>query len=177
MDFLQQILLILLLVGISAFFSVAEISVAASRKSRLAVLAEDGNEGAARVLALQARPGPFFTLVQIGLNAVAIMGGIVGEGAFSPWLAGALVPLVPAAYVDTLAFALSFMVVTSLFILFADLMPKRLGMAAPERLAMAVAAPMGVLIRWLRPLLWLYNEAADLLFRLLGVATTRNDTV
>jgi CBS domain containing-hemolysin-like protein len=45
MDFLQQILLILLLVGISAFFSVAEISVAASRKSRLAVLAEDGNEG------------------------------------------------------------------------------------------------------------------------------------
>lgn len=177
MDFFQQILLILLLVGISAFFSIAEISVAASRKSRLAVLAENGSEGAARVLALQARPGPFFTLVQIGLNAVAIMGGIVGEGAFSPWLTGVLAPLVPAAYLDTLAFALSFMVVTSLFILFADLMPKRLGMAAPERMAMAVAAPMSVLIRWLRPLLWLYNEAADLLFRLLGVATTRNDTV
>ena len=33
---------------------------------------------AARVLALQAQPGPFFTLVQIGLNAVAIMGGLIG---------------------------------------------------------------------------------------------------
>ena len=45
----------------------------------------------------------------------------------SPVAGGRCSPLVPAAYVDTLAFALSFVVVTSLFILFADLMPKRLG--------------------------------------------------
>lgn len=177
MGFTQQILLIVLLVAISAFFSVSEISVAASRKSRLAVLAENGDEGAARVLALQARPGPFFTLVQIGLNGVAIMGGIVGEGAFSPWLTEFLGPMLPAAYLDSVAFTLSFVLVTSLFILFADLMPKRLSMASPERLASAIAGPMTLLIRWLQPLLWLYNGAADLLFRLLGVPTARNDTV
>lgn len=177
MGFTQQILLIVLLVGISAFFSVSEISVAASRKSRLAVLAESGDEGAARVLALQARPGPFFTLVQIGLNGVAIMGGIVGEGAFSPWLVEFLGPMLPEAYLDSVAFTLSFVLVTSLFILFADLMPKRLSMASPERLASAIAGPMILLIRWLQPLLWLYNGAADLLFRLLGVPTARNDTV
>ncbi|MBN9695639.1 MAG: HlyC/CorC family transporter [Zoogloea sp.] len=177
MDFTQQLLVILILVAVSAFFSVSEISVAASRKSRLAVLAENGDEGAARVLALQARPGPFFTLVQIGLNGVAIMGGIVGEGAFSPWLTGALAPWLPAAYLDSVAFALSFALVTSLFILFADLMPKRLSMASPERLAIAIAGPMILLIGWLKPLLWLYNGAADLLFRLLGVPTARNDTV
>ncbi|NML24843.1 hemolysin family protein [Zoogloea dura] len=177
MGFTQQILLIVLLVGISAFFSVSEISVAASRKSRLAVLAESGDEGAARVLALQARPGPFFTLVQIGLNGVAIMGGIVGEGAFSPWLTEFLGPMLPEAYLDSVAFTLSFVLVTSLFILFADLMPKRLSMASPERLASAIAGPMILLIRWLQPLLWLYNGAADLLFRLLGVPTARNDTV
>ena len=78
------------------------------------------------------------------------MGGIVGEGVFSPWLEGALAHWAPAAYVDTLAFALSFVVVTSLFILFADLMPKRLGMAAPERLAMAVAAPAKNSSAWSR---------------------------
>ncbi|MDD2667327.1 hemolysin family protein, partial [Zoogloea sp.] len=177
MDFFQNMLLIALLVAISAFFSVSEISVAASRKARLAVLADEGDAAAVRVLALQAQPGPFFTLVQIGLNAVAIMGGIVGEGAFSPWLTGVLQPLLPARHLDTVAFVLSFTLVTSLFILFADLMPKRLGMAAPERMAMAVAGPMGFLIRWLRPLLWLYNEAANLMFRLLGLPTARNETV
>lgn len=177
MDVLQNMLLIALLVAISAFFSVSEISVAASRKARLSVLADEGNGAAARVLALQAQPGPFFTLVQIGLNAVAIMGGIVGEGAFSPWLTGVLAPLVPAPHLETAAFVSSFTLVTSLFILFADLMPKRLGMASPERMAMAVAGPMGFLIRWLRPLLWLYNEAANLMFRVLGLPTARNETV
>lgn len=177
MGIVQQILLMLLLVGISAFFSLSEISIAASRKARLSVLADEGHPAAARVLALQAQPGPFFTLVQIGLNAVAIMGGIVGDEAFSPWLATLLRPLVPAEHLDTLAFALSFTLVTSLFILFADLMPKRLGMAAPEKLAMAVAGPMSFLIRWLRPILWIYNEAANGLFRLLGLPTVRNDTM
>lgn len=177
MDLLENLLLIGVLVAISAFFAVSEISIAASRPVRLSVLAEEGHAAAARVLALQAQPGPFFTLVQIGLNAVAIMGGIVGEGVFSPWLTTALTPLLPDTYLETVAFALSFTGVTSLFILFADLMPKRLGMASPERLAMTVSGPMSLLIRWLRPLLWFYNSAADLLFRLLGVPTTRNETV
>ncbi|MBS0346702.1 MAG: HlyC/CorC family transporter [Proteobacteria bacterium] len=174
---LENLLLIGLLVAISAFFAVSEISIAASRPVRLTVLAEEGHAAAARVLALQSQPGPFFTLVQIGLNAVAIMGGIVGEGVFSPWLTTVLAPLLSETYLETVAFALSFTGVTSLFILFADLMPKRLGMASPERLAMAVSGPMSLLIRWLRPLLWFYNSAADLLFRLLGVPTTRNETV
>ncbi|MBS0368668.1 MAG: HlyC/CorC family transporter [Proteobacteria bacterium] len=174
---LENLLLIGVLVAISAFFAVSEISIAASRPVRLSVLAEEGHAAAARVLALQAQPGPFFTLVQIGLNAVAIMGGIVGEGVFSPWLTAVLAPLLSETYLETVAFALSFTGVTSLFILFADLMPKRLGMASPERLAMAVSGPMSLLIRWLRPLLWFYNSTADLLFRLLGVPTTRNETV
>jgi CBS domain containing-hemolysin-like protein len=177
MDLLENLLLIGLLVAISAFFALSEISIAASRQVRLSVLAEEGQAAAARVLALRAQPGPFFTLVQIGLNAVAIMGGIVGEGVFSPWLTTVLAPMLPEAYLETVAFAASFTVVTSLFILFADLMPKRLGMASPERMAMAVSGPMSLLIRWLRPLLWFYNSAAELLFRVLGVPTTRNETV
>ena len=76
MGIVQQILLMLLLVGISAFFSLSEISIAASRKARLSVLADEGHPAAARVLALQAQRGPFFTRVQLGVSAVAIMGGI-----------------------------------------------------------------------------------------------------
>lgn len=177
MNLVQDLLLIALLVAASAFFSLTEISVAASRRARLTVLADAGNGAATRVLALQAKPGPFFTLVQIGLNAVAILGGIVGEGAFSPLLTELLRPVLPAEYLNPAAFTLSFTLVTSLFILFADLIPKRLGMADPERMAMIMAGPMAALVRWLRPLLWLYNAAADLVFRVLGLPTARNETV
>ncbi len=57
---------------------------AASRKIKLKLLADEGNINAQRVLNMQENPGMFFTVVQIGLNAVAILGGIVGDAAFSP---------------------------------------------------------------------------------------------
>lgn len=81
---LNSILLILFLIAVSAFFSLSEISLAASRKIKLKLMADEGNVNAARVLKLQETPGIFFTVVQIGLNAVAILGGIVGDAAFSP---------------------------------------------------------------------------------------------
>lgn len=66
----------------SAFFSVSEISLAASRKIKLKLLADDGNINAHRVLKMQ-KPRYILSVVQIGLNAVAILGGIVGDAAFS----------------------------------------------------------------------------------------------
>ena len=81
---LNSILVILCLIAVSAFFSISEISLAASRKIKLKLLADEGNVNAQRVLKMQENPGMFFTVVQIGLNAVAILGGIGGDAAFSP---------------------------------------------------------------------------------------------
>ena len=81
----QSFLFIVVLIAASGFFSLAEISLAASRRIRLRKLAAEGDTRAPRVLALQEQPGDYFTVVQIAQNAVAILGGIVGEGAFSPF--------------------------------------------------------------------------------------------
>ncbi len=70
---LNSILVILCLIAVSAFFSMSEISLAASRKIKLKLLADEGNINAQRVLNMQENPGMFFTVVQIGLNAVAIL--------------------------------------------------------------------------------------------------------
>ena len=117
---------------------------AAARRLRLRQLADEGDSRAQRVLQVQLHPGSYFTVVQIGQNMVAILGGIVGEGALAPSIAGALQRVAEPRTADTLAFVLSFLVVTSLFILFADLLPKRLGLNDPERLAVRVVGPM----RW-----------------------------
>ncbi len=81
---LNSIFIIFCLIAVSAFFSISEISLAASRKIKLKLLADEGSINAQRVLKMQENPGMFFTVVQIGLNAVAILGGIVGDAAFSP---------------------------------------------------------------------------------------------
>ncbi|TXI23637.1 MAG: HlyC/CorC family transporter [Ottowia sp.] len=177
MSFTQSLLIIVLLIAASAFFSVAEISLAASRRLRLRQLADDGDVRALRVLRVQEQPGFYFTAVQIGLNAIAILGGIVGEGLLSPYLAAALKNWLPERTAATLAFAGSVAAVTSLFVVFADLVPKRLGMAEPERVAMAVVAPMERFLLVFKPIVWLYTRCTDVIMRLLGLPTQRDDRI
>ena len=86
---LNSILVILCLIAVSAFFSMSEISLAASRKIKLKLLADEGNINAQRVLNMQENPGMFFTVVQIGLNAVAIL----GSGGFAYHQPDALLPV------------------------------------------------------------------------------------
>lgn len=173
----QSLITIGVLIAASAFFSMAEISLAAARRLRLRQMLDEGDLRAERVLRMQEQPGDYFTVVQIGQNAVAILGGIVGEGALGPhfsalfglWLAE------PAASHSGLL--VSFLIITSLFILFADLFPKRLGMAEPERLAARLAQPMAWCMTLMRPLAWFYSRGADALFRLFGLSSLRDESV
>ena len=177
MTVFENLLVLVLLVAISSFFSVSEIALAASRKIKLRLMANDGNINAEKVLLLQEQPGNFFTVVQIGLNAVAILGGILGEAAFTPFLTELLNMFFTGAWIEKTAFFMSFCVVTSLFILFADLMPKRLAMIAPERIAVSVVRPMAFFIVLLKPLVWFFNGLANLFFRLFKVPTLREDQI
>lgn len=177
MDLTQSLLLIAALIAASAFFSLAEISLAASRRLRLRQMADEGDARADRVLRIQEQPGHYFTVVQIGLNAVAILGGVVGEGAFSPGFARLFSHWLGPEAAQRLAFATSFVIVISLFLVFADLFPKRLGMNAPERLAVRMVGPMQLLITTFKPLVWLFTRSTDALFKLLGVPLQRDDKI
>lgn len=108
MSLFENFSIIIALILTSCFFSMSEIALAAARKIRLRQLAEEGDERATLVLALQSNPGNFFTVVQIGLNAVAIMGGIVGESAFTPHIKTLLESWLPIAWVNQLSFFCSF---------------------------------------------------------------------
>lgn len=177
-DPIVALLLIAALIAASAFFSLTELAVAASRRVRLRQLADHGDWRAQRVLAVQDDPGDFFTALQIGMNAVAILGGVVGEGAFSPMATRLLQTLhLDAAYIETSASVLSFVLVTSLFILLADLFPKRLGMVAPEQVAVRVVGPMLLVLSAFRPLVWCFKRLTDLLFKLLGLPDRRDEAV
>ncbi|MBI5927272.1 MAG: HlyC/CorC family transporter [Aquabacterium sp.] len=178
MDSLSSLLLIAALIAASAFFSVAEMSVAAARRLRLRQMADLGDQRAQRVLAVQAEPGDFFTAIQIGMNTVAILGGVVGEQAFAPLIQPLLLGLqVPAPLAQTLASVASFVMVTSLFILLADLFPKRLGMSAPEQVAVRVVGPMHFVLGLLKPIVWLFKRLTDALFKLLGLSDHRDEAV
>ncbi|TEA72269.1 hemolysin family protein [Allopusillimonas ginsengisoli] len=173
----QNLLLLAALVIAAAFFSLAEISLAASRRLRLRRMAEDGDARADKVMRVQQQPGHYFTVIQIGVNALAILGGIVGEGLFSPYAARLLEQWLAPELSASLGFLVSFILVTSLFIVLTDLIPKQAGMAEPERFAVRVIGLMLFLAKLFKPLVWIYSHIADGLMRLLGLPMRRDDRV
>jgi len=177
MSLSQSLLTIALLIALSAFFSMAEISLAASRRLRLRQLADEGDARADGVLRIQEQPGNYFTVVQIGQNAIAILGGIVGEGAFSPYFTRALELWFSATTAATLGFLSSFFIITSLFIIFADLIPKRLSMAESEAVALRVVGPMQTCMTLFKPIVWLYSRGTDAIFKLFKLPTQRDERI
>ncbi|VWX57983.1 conserved hypothetical protein; putative inner membrane protein [Burkholderiales bacterium 8X] len=173
----QSLFVIVALIATSAFFSLAEIALAASRRLRLRQMADAGDSRAERVMRIQEQPGPYFTVVQIGLNAVAILGGVVGEGSLSPYYARLFELWMGSDAAATAAFLASFVTIIAVFLVFADLFPKRLGMSHPERLAVRMVGPMQVLMTTLKPLVWIFTRSTDLLFKLLGMPLVRDDKI
>ncbi len=168
MSLLAASVFLLLLIALSALVSSAEIAIAAARKIKLQVLAKEGDIRALVVLNMQEHPGNFITLVQVVLNAVAISAGAVGESALSPYLQRLF-------YNEALSSIISFVLVTSIFSLFADLIPRRLAMSDAENIAIKLVRPMLFLIFILKPIIWVFDSAANLIFKLAGISTVRKD--
>ncbi len=83
MSLSAAIFILIVLIIVSAILSSAEISLAGARRIKLQTLANEGNIKAEKVLKLQEQPGRFITVVQIGLNMVAVLGGVIGEATIS----------------------------------------------------------------------------------------------
>ncbi len=177
MSLFQNLLIICILVLISSFFSISEIALAGARRIKLKLLAESGDNRANKILHLQENSAEFFATSQIGLNAVAILGGIVGESALRPYFIDLISPFYQGKMLDNIGFIMSFLFVTLLFILFADLIPKRIGMINPERVALAVIEPVLLSIKVFKPLAWIINGLANLIFRIFKINMVREENI
>lgn len=177
MSLLSNFLVIGILVACSAFLSMSEISIAAARKIKLQILLSEGKINAQKVLTIQDQAGNFFAATQIGLNAIAILGGIFGQATLTPSIQAMISHVYNGEMLSSISFFISFIVVTTLFILFADLMPKRLAMTAPEQVSIRLVRPLLFFIKICTPLIFLISGAANSLFKLFNISTVRNDVI
>jgi putative hemolysin len=154
---------------LNGVLAMSEIALVSSRPSRLKKLADDGHAGARSALALQNEPSIFLSTVQVGITTVGILSGAIGEARLSAPLASWLsaFPLL-APYAGGLALTMVVVSVTYCSVVIGELVPKRLGLLAPERIASLIARPMNLLSRLASPLVRLLSSSSDLLLRLLG---------
>ncbi|MBA3587619.1 MAG: HlyC/CorC family transporter, partial [Chloroflexi bacterium] len=163
------VVVILILVG--GFFAASEMALITVKRHRLGQLADDGNSAARTAQRLVQDPSRFLATIQIAITFLGFLSGAVGAVAFSSGLAD-LIQLLPWTWLqeaaDTIAFVVMTLVIATASIIVGELVPKTLALNFPERLALAVARPVGFIQRLLSPIVWAVSRSSALLVRLLG---------
>lgn len=173
-----ELLVVLFLILLNAFFALSEMSVVTSRKARLKQRAED-SRGARKALELAEHPERFLSTVQVGITTIGILTGMFGGDAIGAAIGVWLAEHVPAVgkYAGTIGTVLAVGLITYLSIVLGELLPKRLALLAPERLAGIVALPMHTLSRIASPAVWLLSATVRSLLKLLRVDRTDSSQV
>lgn len=172
---MTEILIILVLILLNGVFSMAEIALVSARKARLESQATKGDARAKEALDLANHPDTFLSTVQIGITLIGILTGIYSGEALTNHIAtffGKFAFL--ANYSNGLATAVVVIVITYFSLVLGELLPKRIGLSKPERIAKLVAGPMKLISRVTHPFIWLLSKSTHVLSKLLNVQ--QNDT-
>jgi CBS domain containing-hemolysin-like protein len=179
MSLSDTFIILVLLVGLNAFLALAELSIASAKRIRLTQLRAAGEVRADIVLQLKDNPNHFLGLVQIGLNVVGILAGVFGEAAFNARIAHMLTEWGMAAgwLRDGLSLTLAVGAITSVFLLFGDLLPKRIAIQSPEKIACTLAPLVRALQVPFTPVLWLFGKLVNALLRFLNFRTDNTEAI
>ena len=170
-----ELLLLLCLVLLNGFFALSEMAIITSRRGRLKQQAES-SRGARAALHLSERPENFLSAVQTGITLVGILTGVVSGAAIGGHVANWLRQIEPlAAYAEPLGLGLAVVGITLLSIILGELMPKRLALLAPEKIAVIVGVPMLLFSRITHPFVVTLAFITRNSLRLLG-ASDSNDS-
>ena len=173
-----EIIFIFVLLLANGVFAMAEISLVASRKAKLKTLADEGHNGAKLAHNLALAPGKFLSTVQVGITLVGTLAGAFGGAGIANKFEAYLVSLglgaEPSHYISLFIVVA---IITYFSVIIGELVPKRLALSNPEKIASALARPMNALATSFSPIVNLLSHSSDFLMALLGVRKTKESAV
>ena len=166
----MEAFIILLLIFINGVFSMAEIAMISSRKSKLNAEASNGDKAARAAVRISSDPDKFLSTVQMGVTLVGILTGIFSGDSLARDFASLLTSLgIGAGTASVLSKAIIVFIVMFLSILLGELIPKRIAMSNPEKVAKALAGLMRFVSWTASPVVWLLAKSTALCAKALGI--------
>ena len=133
---LLQIVIIIILTGINAFFSSAEMAIVSLNKNKLKILIEDGNKKAILLDNLLQEPSKFLSTIQVGITLAGFFASASAATGLSQYLSGALQPLnIP--YSNQISMILITFLLSYVTLVFGELIPKRIALRNSEKIALS----------------------------------------
>ena len=166
-----RILLLLLILGVNAFFAGAEVALVSVRESRLRELAEEGQAGAQAALNLLANPERLLSVTQIGVTLASLGLGWAGEDTLYSIIVAVFQPVITPFTSNVLhaaSFVLAFLVMTYFHVVVGEVVPKNLAIDSADRLAVAVAPGLLIFYRISSPFIWAIEKSTGAITRSLG---------
>lgn len=167
-----RVLAVILLVGGNAFFVAAEFGLVAVRRTRIDELVQQSSRRAVSAQKAIRELNLMLSGCQLGITFSSLGLGAIGEpvvARFFEGLFGFLPPPLDVVAAHGVAVTIAFAVITALHVVLGELVPKNLAIAVPEGTALWVATPIRAFAFAFRPLIWLFNESANVILRLFGV--------
>jgi putative hemolysin len=164
-----ELLFLVILILTNGLFSMSEMAIVSARKTRLQQRAQEGDRRAAAALELANEPNRFLATAQVGITLVGILAGAYGGATLAEKIAP-LLTRIPwlATYTEAISVGIVVLVTTYLTLVMGELVPKRLALSNPERLASTIAPAMRTLSRLASPAVRLLGSSTDLVMRILG---------
>lgn len=153
----------------------SEIALVSLRKANLAADAKRGSKSAKRAIELAENPERFFSTVQIGITLIGILTGIYSGEAIAGKLGAHLRELgIPANWAVFFGQATVLLAATYLTLIFGELVPKRIGLAAPEKVAKIVSGAMTALSVATAPFVWILGKSSSAVLGILGIKNVKS---
>lgn len=165
-----EIAILFVLIVLNGLFSMSETAVVSSRKARLQQAADEGDRRAQTALKLAEAPGRFLATVQIGITLIGILTGVFGGATLTASLAALLADIPALApYSQAIAGLVIVLLLTFFSLVLGELVPKRIALNNPERIAGRVSGPMTTLSRVASPLVSGLGASTEFVVRVLGI--------
>lgn len=160
----------LLLLVANAFFVAAEFAVITAKRHRLEERAAEGSRAARSAVKASRELSLMLAGAQLGITLCTLALGAIAK----PAVATLFEPLIrllgiPDLGVHAIAVAISVVLVVFLHMVVGEMAPKSWAISHPESSAMLLAIPFRAFTWTMRPLLWVMNELANLMLRMVGV--------
>ena len=168
-----DLLLVVFLIFMNGFFVAAEFCCVKMRSSRLETMIAEGSSRAKYAKQLTDHLDSSLSVTQLGITLASLGLGWVGE----PAVAQLILPLTRSVGLSddvghTVALAIAFSLITSLHIVLGELTPKSMAIANVERIMLAIAFPMVLFGKVMKPFVWILNTVANHISRHLGYEMT-----
>ena len=161
------IIIIIILIILNGILSMSELAVVSSRKGKLQKMINEGKKHAQTVIDLNENPNQFLSTIQIGITLIGVLTGAFGGATLSTPLANVISPYVP--YAESISVLIVVIVTSYLSLVIGELVPKRIALNSPERVAVKVAKSMKILSKICKPFVIILSKSTNAVLTILRI--------